>query len=188
MSQPRATSFSWKRTTMKQAEVSQRSKKLFNRSSASQKQQNLLDSTHSKQQRKHLKILQQSASPEWLRLSKTSLLRTSPPRSHQRNRSLLWESVMQSLAQSSKQRLESRLFTTTPLWKWFEELEPIIARLLAVSLYSHNSHIYFDFLWYALLRIGLTDDDVKKAQLGLGHSFSRSKCATDVNRQDKPIT
>ena len=27
-----------------------------------------------------------------------------------------------------------------------------------------------------------------KAQLGLGHSFSRTKCATDVNRQDKPIT
>ena len=24
--------------------------------------------------------------------------------------------------------------------------------------------------------------DMKKAQLGLGHSFSRSKCATDVNR------
>ena len=27
-----------------------------------------------------------------------------------------------------------------------------------------------------------------RAQLGLGHSFSRSKCAQDVNRQDKPIT
>ena len=27
-----------------------------------------------------------------------------------------------------------------------------------------------------------------KAQLGLGHSFSRTRCATDVNRQDKPIT
>ena len=27
-----------------------------------------------------------------------------------------------------------------------------------------------------------------KAQLGLGHSFSRPRCATDVNRQDKPIT
>jgi len=26
-----------------------------------------------------------------------------------------------------------------------------------------------------------------KAQLGLAHSFSRSKCAQDVNRQDKPI-
>jgi len=34
----------------------------------------------------------------------------------------------------------------------------------------------------------LTDADVTKAQLGLGHSFSRSKCAQDVNRQDKPIT
>jgi len=34
----------------------------------------------------------------------------------------------------------------------------------------------------------LTDADVTRAQLGLGHSFSRSKCAQDVNRQDKPIT
>ena len=31
------------------------------------------------------------------------------------------------------------------------------------------------------------EDDVRKAQLGLGHSFSRTKCASDVNRQDKPI-
>ena len=38
------------------------------------------------------------------------------------------------------------------------------------------------------LLIDLTDSDVTKAQLGLGHSFSRSKCAQDVNRQDKPIT
>lgn len=36
--------------------------------------------------------------------------------------------------------------------------------------------------------IDLSDADVTKAQLGLGHSFSRSKCAQDVNRQDKPIT
>lgn len=28
---------------------------------------------------------------------------------------------------------------------------------------------------------------MRKAQLGLGHSFSRTKCASDVNRQDKPI-
>lgn len=41
---------------------------------------------------------------------------------------------------------------------------------------------------YSKIVGSLTDDDVKKAQLGLGHSFSRSKCATDVNRQDKPIT
>ena len=34
----------------------------------------------------------------------------------------------------------------------------------------------------------LTDAEVTKAQLGLGHSFSRTRCATDVNRQDKPIT
>jgi len=41
---------------------------------------------------------------------------------------------------------------------------------------------------YAKLIDNLTDADVTKAQLGLGHSFSRSKCAQDVNRQDKPIT
>ena len=34
----------------------------------------------------------------------------------------------------------------------------------------------------------MSDADITKAQLGLGHSFSRSKCAQDVNRQDKPIT
>ena len=39
-----------------------------------------------------------------------------------------------------------------------------------------------------LFSIEINDDDVKRAQLGLGHSFSRSKCAQDVNRQDKPIT
>jgi nucleolar protein 56 len=31
------------------------------------------------------------------------------------------------------------------------------------------------------------EEDLRKAQLGLGHSFSRTKCASDVNRQDKPI-
>lgn len=36
--------------------------------------------------------------------------------------------------------------------------------------------------------LDLSEKDVKQAQLGLGHSFSRTKCATDVNRQDKPIT
>lgn len=39
-----------------------------------------------------------------------------------------------------------------------------------------------------LVFVDLSDADVTKAQLGLGHSFSRSKCAQDVNRQDKPIT
>lgn len=34
----------------------------------------------------------------------------------------------------------------------------------------------------------IDESDVKKAQLGLSHSFSRFKCAQDVNRQDKPIT
>lgn len=33
----------------------------------------------------------------------------------------------------------------------------------------------------------VNEEDLSKAQLGLGHSFSRQKCATDVNRQDKPI-
>jgi len=33
----------------------------------------------------------------------------------------------------------------------------------------------------------IEDEDMKRAQLGLGHSYSRQKCATDVNRQDKPI-
>jgi len=33
----------------------------------------------------------------------------------------------------------------------------------------------------------LKDDEVKRAQLGLAHSYSRQKCAQDVNRQDKPI-
>lgn len=28
---------------------------------------------------------------------------------------------------------------------------------------------------------------MKQAQLGLAHQYSREKCATDVNRQDKPI-
>ena len=28
----------------------------------------------------------------------------------------------------------------------------------------------------------VTEDDTKKAQLGLAHSYSRQKCATDVNR------
>lgn len=34
----------------------------------------------------------------------------------------------------------------------------------------------------------ISDEDLRRAQLGLSHSFSRQKCATDVNRQDKPIT
>ena len=33
----------------------------------------------------------------------------------------------------------------------------------------------------------VNEEDIKKAQLGLAHSYSRQKCATDVNRQDKPI-
>jgi len=33
----------------------------------------------------------------------------------------------------------------------------------------------------------INENDIKRAQLGLGHSYSRYKCAADVNRQDKPI-
>lgn len=33
----------------------------------------------------------------------------------------------------------------------------------------------------------INESDVKRAQLGLGHSYSRHRCAADVNRQDKPI-
>jgi nucleolar protein 56 len=40
---------------------------------------------------------------------------------------------------------------------------------------------------FAKLLKKVTDDDIKRAQLGLAHSYSRSKCALDVNRQDKPI-
>ena len=38
------------------------------------------------------------------------------------------------------------------------------------------------------LSLEINDADVKQAQLGLGHSFSRQKVAEDVNRADKPIT
>jgi len=33
----------------------------------------------------------------------------------------------------------------------------------------------------------VSDDVVTKSQLGLGHSYSRTKCMFDVNRQDKPV-
>jgi len=35
--------------------------------------------------------------------------------------------------------------------------------------------------------IEINESDIKRAQLGLGHSYSRHRCAQDVNRQDKPI-
>lgn len=35
--------------------------------------------------------------------------------------------------------------------------------------------------------IDVQEKDLKQAQLGLAHQYSREKCATDVNRQDKPI-
>lgn len=33
----------------------------------------------------------------------------------------------------------------------------------------------------------VSDQDIVKSELGLGHSYSRMKCMFDVNRQDKPI-
>jgi nucleolar protein 56 len=35
--------------------------------------------------------------------------------------------------------------------------------------------------------VEITDADLRQAQLGLAHAFSRNKCKHDVNRQDKPI-
>lgn len=35
--------------------------------------------------------------------------------------------------------------------------------------------------------LGVTEEDLIKSQLGLGHAYSRSKCMFDVNRQDKPV-
>lgn len=34
----------------------------------------------------------------------------------------------------------------------------------------------------------ISEEDLRRAQLGLSHQFSREKCAADINRQDKPIT
>lgn len=39
------------------------------------------------------------------------------------------------------------------------------------------------FYFYYLVK----EEDVIKAQLGLGHSYSRANCMFDVNRQDKPV-
>ena len=33
----------------------------------------------------------------------------------------------------------------------------------------------------------MKEEDILRAQLGLGHSYSRMKCMFDVNRQDKPV-
>ena len=38
------------------------------------------------------------------------------------------------------------------------------------------------------LSLEINEEDVVRAQLGLGHSFSRQKVSEDVNRADKPIT
>lgn len=35
--------------------------------------------------------------------------------------------------------------------------------------------------------LGVSEQDLIKSQLGLGHSYSRTKCMFDVNRQDKPV-
>ena len=39
-----------------------------------------------------------------------------------------------------------------------------------------------------MLHLEVNEDDIKRAQLGLGHQFSRSKVAENVTRSDKPIT
>ena len=34
----------------------------------------------------------------------------------------------------------------------------------------------------SFISVEIKEDDVKRAQLGLGHSYSRAKCSQDVNR------
>lgn len=38
-----------------------------------------------------------------------------------------------------------------------------------------------------LIVVEISEADIKQAQLGLAHQYSRSRCQHDVNRQDKPI-
>jgi nucleolar protein 56 len=33
----------------------------------------------------------------------------------------------------------------------------------------------------------MSEEDLSKSQIGLGHAYSRMKCMFDVNREDKPI-
>ena len=40
---------------------------------------------------------------------------------------------------------------------------------------------------FSKLQKKLSEADLSRAQLGLAHHYSREQCATDVNRQDKPI-
>jgi nucleolar protein 56 len=54
-----------------------------------------------------------------------------------------------------------------------EELDPTSQRYSKVNIFINGSEAQ--------------EDDIKRAQLGLAHQYSRQKCATDVNRQDKPI-
>jgi nucleolar protein 56 len=35
--------------------------------------------------------------------------------------------------------------------------------------------------------LNVSEEDLIKSQLGLGHTYSRMKCMFDVNRQDKPV-
>lgn len=35
--------------------------------------------------------------------------------------------------------------------------------------------------------LNISEEDLIKSQLGLGHTYSRMKCMFDVNRQDKPV-
>ena len=39
-----------------------------------------------------------------------------------------------------------------------------------------------------ILSLEISDEDNTRAQLGLGHSYSRTNVSEDVNRADKPIT
>jgi nucleolar protein 56 len=54
-----------------------------------------------------------------------------------------------------------------------EESDPTSQRYSKVNIFINGSEAQ--------------EDDIKRAQLGLAHQYSRQKCATDVNRQDKPI-
>ena len=55
-------------------------------------------------------------------------------------------------------------------------------------MYKHYKIRRWDLLTYKFLSLEINEEDVVRAQLGLGHSFSRQKVSEDVNRADKPIT
>ena len=147
-----------------------------------------------------------SGSPRWLKLQLTSpsrlqrrplrtfrLLRTTkchqpwrlswvltcrqlnPPRS----RSLHWVFVTPDLVRKSSQRLVLRQAITRPRLNCLEGF----VLTLPKSLKVRGSIMFIVTLHF----IEINESDIKRAQLGLGHSYSRHRCAQDVNRQDKPI-